>query len=336
MTEISKRAHVSLCTVSRYFNHPETVRPGIAMRIQKVVEELNYRPRAVRPGPKDKSRLGIRTGRITFLTLFDHAPKSVKNIALIPELIEAIQSELRSRNLSLAVDTLTASGQFPDCASPKNCDGIIYHSAPQDPEIIKRFWKFRPKVPSVWTFRDHIDSGNLLDHIFYNNAMVGEIAAKYLFSRNCRNVVLFNACPEHTAYKERKATFFASCIKLGMHVTELAPRNSRKNVSEIYNELAGRYVREVGNCDGAFFCADRDMLGLYVALLRLHCDPETMVMIGCNNDQHLLQYFHTKPATIDLKMEQLAGFAVEQLIRRINGENEEPPREIIIRPELVE
>ena len=162
--------------------------------------------------------------------LMEHLSREAYFRYLIPELIEAIQSELRSRNLSLAVDTLTASGQFPDCASPKNCDGIIYHSAPQDPEIIKRFWKFRPKVPSVWTFRDHIDSGNLLDHIFYNNAMVGEIAAKYLFSRNCRNVVLFNACPEHTAYKERKATFFASCIKLGMHVTELAPRNSRKNV----------------------------------------------------------------------------------------------------------
>ena len=50
MKKIARTANVSISTVSRFFNKPESLSPQIAAKIEKVVAQTNYRPRIVRPG----------------------------------------------------------------------------------------------------------------------------------------------------------------------------------------------------------------------------------------------------------------------------------------------
>ena len=48
ISDVAKQAKVSLSTVSRVFNHRETVHPETRERVEKVMSRLRYRPRDYR------------------------------------------------------------------------------------------------------------------------------------------------------------------------------------------------------------------------------------------------------------------------------------------------
>lgn len=47
MKDISKKANVSLSTVSAVINQSAYVSPGLTNRVMQAIEELNYKPNAV-------------------------------------------------------------------------------------------------------------------------------------------------------------------------------------------------------------------------------------------------------------------------------------------------
>ena len=44
LEDVAKRANVSTMTVSRILNNPQSVKPATRERVQKIIEEMNYRP----------------------------------------------------------------------------------------------------------------------------------------------------------------------------------------------------------------------------------------------------------------------------------------------------
>ena len=132
--KIARTANVSISTVSRFFNKPESLSPQIAAKIEKVVAQTNYRPRIVRPGPKAASRVGIRTGVIALVSLCDFALEQLWRLPVLPILIGSVQSTLLRRQLSLFLGNLDKDGRLPECVSSRRCDGVIFSSKPPTPE----------------------------------------------------------------------------------------------------------------------------------------------------------------------------------------------------------
>ncbi len=163
---------MSISTVSRFFNKPESLSPQIAAKIEKVVAQTNYRPRIVRPGPKAASRVGIRTGVIALVSLCDFSLEQLWRLPVLPILIGSVQSTLLRRQLSLFLGNLDKDGRLPECVSSRRCDGVIFFSKPPTPEAAAGFRKSLPDLPTVWCFRDHADEEHRFDHIFYDNSAI--------------------------------------------------------------------------------------------------------------------------------------------------------------------
>src|SRR3954453_10998774 len=69
VTEIAKRAGVSIATVSRVLNNHPRVRPETAVQVRKVLDDLGYRLAAVRRGPRLGRRAAARTGTIAVVAV---------------------------------------------------------------------------------------------------------------------------------------------------------------------------------------------------------------------------------------------------------------------------
>ena len=335
ISDIAKDANVSVSTVSRYFNRPELLSPEIAAKIEDIVSKRNYRPRIVRPGPKANGRIGIRNGVIALVSLTDYSPADMWRMPILPLLIGSVQATLLRKQLSLFLGHLDSNGRLPDCVSPRRCDGMIFFSKPRDPEVLARFRKCIPDLPAVWCFREHADDEGRFDHIFYDNSSVGEIAAEYLASRGHRKVALFNLNPSHTAYPERESSFLRRAGELGMECRSFAAAEDLGFNRKTYRTLARKFIREGRGISGAFFYADQEMLGIYTELLAAGYNAKKLDMIGCNGDETILQYIDPRPASIDIKVIQIGQMAVDQLMRRINGDIVGAASEIFVKPELI-
>lgn len=333
--DIAKDANVSVSTVSRFFNRPELLSPEIAAKIEEIVAKRNYRPRIVRPGPKGNERIGIRNGVIALVSLTDFSPADMWRMPILPLLIGSVQSILLRKQLSLFLGQIDRNGRLPECVSPRRCDGVIFFSKPHDAEILSRFRKSIPDLPAVWCFREHADDEGRFDHIFYDNAAVGEIAADYLASRGHRKVAIFNLDSSHTAYPARESSFLRRAAEHGMECRKFADGSKSGFNRKAYGHLARKFIREGKEITGAFFCADQDMLGIYTELLAAGYNAKKLDMIGCNADEVFLQYIDPRPATIDIKVAQIGQMAVDQLLRRINGDIVGAASEIFVKPELI-
>ena len=335
ITEIARTANVSVSTISRFFNKPESLSPQIAARIEKVVAETNYRPRIVRPGPKVASRVGIRTGVIALVSLHNFSLEQMWRLPVLPILIGSVQSTLLRRQLSLFLGNLDETGRLPECVSTRRCDGVIFFSKPTTSKAAAGFRKSLPDLPTVWCFREHADEEHRFDHIFYDNAAVGPMAAEYLASRGHRKVAFFNTNPSHTAFSVRENGFCERARTLGMEPRIFKVKQSEREMRKNYQKLAAEFLRNADGITGAFFCVDHDMLGIHLELLAAGYPARSLDMVGCNADEVALQYISPRPATIDIKIAQIGQMAVDQLLRRINGESCGAVNEIFVKPELI-
>lgn len=333
--EIARTANVSVSTVSRFFNKPESLSPQIAAKIKRVVAETNYRPRIVRPGPKAATRVGIRTGVIALVSLCDFSLEQLWRLPVLPMLIGSVQQTLLRRQLSLFLGCLDGNGRLPECVSSRRCDGVIFFSKPVTPEAVEGFRKTLPELPTVWCFREHMDEAHRFDHIFYDNNAVGVLAADYLASRGHRKVAIFNTDPRHSAFSAREQQFCEHACMVGMEPVLFKLDHPEEAVRRNYRKLAEEFLRRGEGITGAFFCVDHDMLGIHVELLAAGFPARDLDMIGCNADEVALQYISPRPATIDIKIAQIGQMAVDQLLRRINGESCGAANEIFIKPELI-
>lgn len=336
IVKIAEQAEVSISTVSRFFNKPASVSPRKADKIRKAAELINYQPKIVRPGPKAAARIGIHTGAIAFLSLYEFKEEMLRKPAM-PILIGSIQRELLNKQLSLFWGQIDGSGKLPECVSSRYCDGIIFFGKSENPDMFARLEQKIADVPAVWCFREHMDADNRYDHIFYDNSTVGELAANHLAANGHRKIAVFNTTPSHTAYFTRVETFCRKAQEAGMEVTVFASSKSPENVpiGKIFRELAADFIRKGAGITGAFFCVDQDMLGIYIELLAAGYDARSLDMVGCNADEVALQYISPRPATIDIKIPQVGKMAVDRLLRRINGDCGSSTSKIFIAPELI-
>ena len=333
--EIAKIADVSVSTVSRFFNKPETLSPQIAAKVEKAVSQTNYRMKALRPGPKTPERAKIRTGMIAFVALCDFSLEKIWQLPVMPVLLGSIQTTLLRRQLTLFIGNIDQHGRLPDCVTTKHCDGIILFSKPADSEIVTKVKKGLPDLPTVWCFREHADIERKFDHIFYDNAAVGRIAAEYLASHHHKKVALFNTDPAHTAFSMRQEEFCRCAESLHMKPVVFSVDVQEKPIRKTYRKLADNFLKAGNDITGAFFCVDHDMLGINIELITSGFPAGKLDMVGCNADETALQYIHPRPATVDIKTAQIGRMAVDQLLRRINNECDDAATEIFVKPELI-
>ena len=335
IVKIAKEAGVSVSTVSRFFNTPEGVSAAATERIQTAVLRSNYQRSERRPGPKTGARHEVRTGVIMLLVITDVAPEIWLKRPLFPDFLGCLQRAVSERQLALQIAFTGLDGEVPDIIDRKRCDGVILWGASDSPEFLPQLKKRLGNLPAVWCFRKHNDPERSFDHILYDNAVIGTLAADYLFQRGHRKVAVFNSSLKHDGFLERVARFEARADELGLKFINLSAEDDF-NLVAATRYLAERFLGDPHeDITGAFFCADHILFGIFIRLQSFGFRLETLDAIGVNGDSERLNYFSPRPASIDIKINEIAEMSVRNLLRRIKAEHAPYRCEIFTRPELI-
>jgi len=335
LKQVAELAEVSIPTVSRLLSGSGYVSEQAAARVRASVKELGYMPRAVRPGPKPKSPRGIRTGNVVLISLDEVSPEEMLRMPAFPSLLGGIQSALAQQGLALVLSHVH-DGKVPGVLNRNRVDGVlIMGGAPPLSPNLKRALQ---QLPSVWCFRRHADPHGEFDHVFYDNARVGDLAAEYFLSHGKRRLAFLTPRASHTAYAQRRERFVHAVVAGGgsVGVFQSEPSEASTDASCV-EALIGEMMASGPLPEGLFVPADHDMLAAFHALRGRGIEPQRdLLLLGCNADPQFITRMHPRPATIDIQSVLVGQRAVEQLLWRVSNREAPGRLETFIMPVLME
>lgn len=332
---VAQEAGVSPATVSRYINNSAYVSPAVAKHIEAAMRKVGYAPRTIRPGPRARQRGGIRTGHVAMLLLTRYGPADLYKLPTMGRVLAGVHVALDRNGLDLVMTQWSSHAGISPMVARGNLDGILVLGSAQI--IPAPLLEILRHTPTVWFFRGHADFAGEFDHVFYDNDSVGVLAADYLHDRRHQRLAFVAADPAHPAYAARRDAFVAAIARQGGEVAVLEgePATPADYPREVMR-LAGRFAALSPRPSGVFVASDDALLAFFHALRTHGIEPGRDVdLIGCNNDEPYMTQMVPRPATIDLKLEELGQRAVEQLLWRMGHRHEESRAEVWIHPAVV-
>ncbi|MCM8773079.1 MAG: LacI family transcriptional regulator [Candidatus Omnitrophica bacterium] len=331
LKEISKRANVSVSTVSAILNNSPFCFAGEKTRkkVIKIAEELGYYPNLLYRSLRNK-----KTNTIGLI--IPHLYYSEITID-----IELLESILWDNGYHLFIgytrnDPKKEEALIKDFLS-RRVDGIIFvigKERNKNKEIEKIINKNFPFI-TVGRFK------NLkTDFISTDYFKGGYIAGKHLYEKGYEKLgILFgkDENSEDLTVKERKNGFLNFAKEKNLEVKEYYIEKGFNNVENLIEEsekIGMKILKEKNRPSGIFASNDEIAVGIIKSALKLGIKiPEELGIIGFDNS--LSSILSPIPiTTIRQKKEVVAKRAVENIINKI-GEKKEKIEEYI-EPELIE
>lgn len=297
--DVAKLAHVSVATVSRVINKKGYVNESTKELVLDAINELQYVPNELaRSLFKKQSRIiGII---VPHLTSYYFA-----------ELLEIIEDITINYNYRLMVcnsqDNKERETKYLKVFQQYNIDGIILISNTtriQDYKslnipIIAIDHKLTEDVPSVTS----------------NNVLGGKLAAEKLISVGCKKLIHFRGPSVLMPVRDRTEGFKSVLEKHKIYNFSFDLDFKNPSQEDIQNVINSNL-----DCDGIF--CDSDIIALNV----LQClkkagkrVPEDVQVIGFDNIE-LSRIFSPKLTTISQSTEKIGHYAVDSLMKLMNGE----------------
>lgn len=345
IVKVANLAGVSKSTVSRVINESSDVAPEKAKIVRDAMRSLGYEPSIRRRGRKSPARRGIRTGNIAMLVM-GMRPLDLYRLPVIPALLAGVERSLAEMGFNLILAHLSPSGDLPPAVTSRQADGLLlFGKSPSLPQSIRSSFR---QVPAVWIMREHNDSLGQFDHVFYNNASVGRLAARYLLRRGRRRLVYINTDGNHEAFLQRQEDFAATARSEGVHAVQIVTEGETSALrpppplQSRFEFIASELARDKARFSpleriGLFVPNDAQLPGLSHALqahdgLRLGRDLD---VISCDNESQFLSQVSPRPATIDINLELVGRRSVTQLLWRMRHPEETNRISILVEPTLV-
>lgn len=174
--DVSKRAGVSIATVSRVLNSPDLVNSETRARVLNAIDELNFVPKFE---AQTRARKGI--GRIGVLTPFFTSDSFVDRLRGVVSALAGLPYEPVIYDVASAAQR---DGYLANLPLTRRVDGVIVIGLPFDDVTARRLLKFR--LPTVQI----VSTGQMFDQaissIVHDDTAGGRIAAEYLLERGYR------------------------------------------------------------------------------------------------------------------------------------------------------
>ncbi len=334
ISDVAKKAGVSVATVSRVLNDSDLVKPETKSYILEVAAQMGYSLPARRPGPRPGTP--ARKKRVAFLNFIDsHHVDSDMHLTFIA-LQNGVKEGGRSAGLAVDVQFVGTDEPLSEALTEQKYAGFVLQGHRPHPSV-EEFLRTQPccwvtNNPWTPTWGDHV----MLDH-----REAGMMAAEYLVDHKCRKLVVVKLGMADRVSALREEGFAYAAAKHGVESFSVVAKGPLPDAPEVYPEAI--YVDEIiDGCkalpdfiDGIFFDSDRAMTTLYPAMVKekvIH--PGKTVLIGCNNQQVYLKGITPHPATMDAHFEQIGVVGVSQLAWRIKHPDFQRHR-TLISPKLI-
>lgn len=310
--DVAEKAGVSISTVSRVVNNNYPVKKETREKIEKVIEELEYRPNEVARSLilKKTSNIGVIVPGITnpfFHTIGEEIINVLKKKGFIISLFSTEGKESLEKDI---VNNVLS----------RNMDGVIVI----DPSIQNLnngfFEKTSRRIPLI------VINGYTKDYDFnfvsYNEDIGTREAFNHLLDLGHKEI-LFIRGDSSLSYDIKENIYLEILDKKGLDYKNIVNVGMGNTIEVIQNtkDILVEKLEEDKNITSIFACNDLMALGSLDACNKLGLKvPEDISIIGFDNT--LLSTVVTpKLTTVDLKIETIGRIAAEKLLKVIENEN---------------
>jgi LacI family transcriptional regulator len=322
--DVARKAGVSVATVSRYLNKNTPVSEQLSLRIQRVMDELNYVPMAT------ARHLAMgKTHTIGLLLTNMH------NDFFAP-LLAGIEGVVSNKGFNLLVATYrhnSASGpQIP--MGVHNADGLLVFADSLNDEQIGQF--YARKFPLVLIHRTPREGLDIPFVTVENKAATHKLVDHLISVHGCRQIILMRGPLQQEDTYWREVGYKNA---LAAHNIPFDPELILQGDFEqdIAYEAMKAFLRKPKRppFDAVFSGDDDAAVGVIAALKEASIRiPEDVSVIGFD-DSRMSPFLNPPLTTVSAPTEEVGRSAAGQLFRLLEGKKADPaillPTEIIIR-----
>ncbi|MCM8802661.1 MAG: LacI family transcriptional regulator [Candidatus Omnitrophica bacterium] len=329
LREISKRANVSVSTVSAILNNNPTCFAGEKTRkkVIEIAEQLGYYPNLLYKSLRDR-----KTNTIGLIIPHFYYSEITVDIELLETILWGKGYHLfigYTRN-----DLQKEEGLIRDFLS-RRVDGIIFVVG-QEREINKEIEKIiNKKYPFITVGRFRNLKTDFISTDYFKG---GYIAGKHLYEKGYEKFgILFGEKTEDLPIEERKKGFLKFVQEKNLNIKEYYIKkdyfSNIETLIEKTEEIGMKILKDKNRPSAIFASNDEIAVGLVKSALKLSIKiPEQLGIIGFDNS--LSSIISPIPiTTIRQKKEVIAKRAVENIIKKIEGKSKKI--EEFIEPELI-
>ena len=323
ITEVAKRAGVSIATVSRVINGNTPVVPSTAERVHMAIKELNFVPRTAA-----RVLASRRTNTIGLL---------LPEIGgwFFPSILRGIESAARKAGYDLLIHTVDVD--YPLKTSRRalgmhNTDGlIVFTNSVKDEELS---YLHENNFPIVLLHQTPPENLNIPVITVENKNGAQKLVDHLIEIHGCGRIAFLQGTEGHEDSEWRERGYRESLESHGIAFDETLVATGG------FDELEAAAAVSQWLLDGlefdAIFAGDDDAaLGVFTALQHAgRIIPDEVAVVGFD-DVPLARYMSPPLTTVRAPTEQTGMDAVKQLVHLIRGEPAESitllPTELIIR-----
>lgn len=325
ISDVAKKANVSVATVSRVMNGNYPVKESTKKVVLQAIKELNYIPnmQAKELTKQTSTTVGVISPSI--------------NNMFFPEVINGIQSKLNKSCYSLILNCSNNDMNHEircvnDLVS-RNVAGFIILD-PNTENIKSKFYNDISKQVPIVFINGYSPSANI-SSVSNDEAFGANIALNHLIENNHKDI-LFIKGEDSFSYDVKESIYIGKMKELGKfnpkRIINIGKGNS-KNTVDITCEMLIPTLKN-SNCTAAFCCNDLMAVGVLNACKKLGLNvPKDFSIIGFDNID-LSRYVEPKLTTIDQNMSMLGINAANLLLEKIENNNKFSKR-IILNNSLV-
>lgn len=339
MQRVAQLAGVSTSTVSRVFSDRPRVAEATVAAVRRAVREIGFTP-----SRKRRSSIGAKngspaSGAITFLVLGTSGSNAAPAFEM---LLRGVSDAANVHDLTLNLSFVSDPAQLPSRLLERSPAGVLCHGDQPSAGALERL----RTLPTVWLMANR-HRPRWGDQVMPNNAVIGDLAGRYLVRRGHRRVAYLGASPDAWAMRLRAFAFGKAADDAGADVRILsAPAGasvdywSASGLAAAGERLVEQMLARTPLPTGLFIEEDRLLPVVDRALRSRGLDPcpgGEIELVSCNNEQPHYAHLPNAPARIDIRSEAIGRRGVEQLAWRMRHAADAPERvRIMVEPALIE
>ena len=320
--DVAVASGVSVGTVSRSLNTPETVRPTTLEKVRAAIQELGFRPDARAQNMRRRNTLTIGF---------------IVNDILNPihaMIFKSAETELRENGYWLhLVNTggkARQEAEAIDLLQHGRVDGLLMTiNSERNPSCLERLEKLR--VPSVLLDREISLS---CDVVRTDHASGMEQAVDYLFDLGHCRIALITASTEILPGRERIRGFGQAFRKRGLALPPDLVRAQSLSADFGFRETLD-LLRRPGQPTALVVGGNQLLVGVLKAIqLQGISIPDDLSLVTCDRTD-LASVYAGSITTIDRDVPEIGRTAAQLLLERISGPADRPARRIVLPTRLV-
>ncbi len=318
LSDVAQRARVSVKTVSNVVSGYIHVSPATRGRVQRALDELGYQP--------NLSARNLRGGRSGVIALAVPALS-----AYFAELAGLVERAVAEAGYTLLVDQTEAlherESQVVRGIRAQLVDGLIFSPSALDGAAIA---SNRSTTPLV-LLGERVSDGSV-DHVAIDNVAAARQVVKHLIKLGRRRIaalgVLRSASAETAGMRLGGYTAALEEAGIPQRKNLLAPVNASERLEGLY--ATRRLLASGARPDAIFAFNDELAFGVLRALYEARVRVPDDVAVAGFDDVDEAKFSVPTLTTISPDKQLIARCAVANLVERMNGGSEAPPRAVVV------